>query len=144
MGDGAEGRRGSGRTSAPEGVDGGRGVLLDEVGVDRDGRGRSLPRRGDDLGTGVDRVAGAPNARDGGAADDVGHGPAVVAGGAAEADKQVAVGDEAWPDEHRGAWYDLSGFKFDAGEPVVVDGKPGDGAVDDADATGKQLLARIS
>ena len=58
-------------------------------------------------------------------ADVVDDDPAVVTGGAAEADEQVAVGDEPGADEHRGPGHDLAGLELDPDQPVVVDDEPG-------------------
>src|SRR3954463_6879469 len=78
-----------------------RDVLLDEVVVDRDGRGRPFAGRGDDLGAWVGGVAGGPDPRDGREAGAVGDHPAVVVGGASELCEQVVVGHERGADEHR-------------------------------------------
>src|SRR4029453_12172114 len=46
-----------------------------------------------------------------------------------------------WAYEHRRARDDGAAIELDALQLVVVDDEPGDGALDDADATGGQLLA---
>jgi hypothetical protein len=60
----------------------------------------------------------------------------------AQAGEQLSVRDEAWAHEHRRA-RDDGAAQLDALELVVVDDQPRDGALDDADATGGQVLALL-
>jgi hypothetical protein len=116
-------------------------VLADQVGVEGDRRGGSLAGGGDDLGARVGGVAGHPHAGDAGAPHRVVDHPAVLVHRAAQPGEEVGVGDEAWAHEHRRPGDDAAFGQLDALELVVSDDEPGDGALDDADATGGQQLA---
>ena len=54
-------------------------------------------------------------------------------------DEQVVVGDERGADEQRVARHDPAVVQLDAGQPVVLDDEPLDGALDDADGAGDEL-----
>ena len=78
-------------------------VVLDQVGVQRDGSRGGGACGGDDLGARVDDVACRPHSRDGGAAGGVHGDPAVGVDLSAEADEEGVVGDEAgWHEQRRG------------------------------------------
>src|SRR4051794_39211747 len=66
----------SGQEAVVEVTDGGRDVVLHEVGVERDGGCGAGAGGGDDLRAGVDDVAGGPDAGDAGAAGGGGGHPA--------------------------------------------------------------------
>jgi hypothetical protein len=62
---------------------------------------------------------------------------------AAQPGEQISIRDEAWAYEHRRARDDGAAIELDALELVVVDDESRDCAVDDADATGGQVLALL-
>ena len=121
-------------------ADGVADVVVDEVGVEGDGGRGAGAGGGDDLGAGVDDVAGGPDSRDAGAAGGVGGDPAVVVDVAAEADEQAVVRDEAGRHEQRVAGHDAAVAHLHAAQLVVVDDQLLDGAFDDADGAGDQLV----
>lgn len=113
---------------------------MHEVGVDCDGGGGSLAGGGDDLGSGVDGVAGSPDTRDAGAAGAVDDGEAGVVEVATEAgEKVIRVWDDDGSNEDGRSWDDLSVGELDAGQAVVLDDEAGDFAVDDADTAGVEF-----
>ena len=61
----------------------------------------------------------------------------------AQPGEQISIRDKAWANKHRRARDHGAAGQFDAVQVVVVDDEPGDGALDDADATGGQLLALL-
>jgi hypothetical protein len=82
-------------------VNGVADVVVDEVGVHRDGVRGTGTCRGDDLGAWVDDVAGGPDPGHAGASGgvDVDVDPAMRVSGATEAEEKAVVGDEAWRHE---------------------------------------------
>jgi hypothetical protein len=61
----------------------------------------------------------------------------------AQPGEQISIRDQAWAHEHRRARDHGTAGQFDAVQVVVVDNEPGDGPLDDADATGGQVLALL-
>src|SRR4029079_10804018 len=96
-------------------------VVLDEVGVDVDGGGRTLAGGGDDLGARVGDVAGHPDAGASGAPGGVFDDPAALVARAAEAHEQLVVGHEGGRDEQRVPGHDTAVGQLDPHQSVVLD-----------------------
>src|SRR6266545_7882604 len=62
---------------------------------------------------------------------------------AAQPGEQISIRDETWAHEHRRARDDGAAIELYALELVVVDDESRDCAVDDADATGGQVVALL-
>jgi hypothetical protein len=118
-------------------------VLIDQICIERDRCGRSFPGRADDLGAGISGVACHPDAGNAGVPHRIVNHPAVRIHRTAQPGEQISIRDEAWANKHRRARDHGAAGQFDAVQVVVVDDEPGDGALDDADATGGQLLALL-
>ena len=121
-------------------VDGVAHVLVDEVGVEGDGRSGPGAGGGDQLGAGVDDVAGGPHAGHGGVPGAVDGHPALRIGGAAQIDEQGVVRDEAWRYEQRIHRDDAAVGQVHPTQMVgVVDDQTLDAAFHDVDAAGEEL-----
>ena len=118
-------------------------VLIDQVGIERDRRGRSFPGCADHLRAGISGIARDPHAGDAGAPHRIVDHPAMRIHRTAQTGEQISVRDESWAHEHRRASDDHAIAQLDALELVVVDDESRDCAVDDADATGGQLVALL-
>ena len=109
-------------------------VLLDEVGVDRDGGGGSLARRRDHLCAGVRGVARRPDAGRARPAGRVDAGEAAGVELAAERGEEGArPAVEGRPDEDRGAGNGTTVGELDGVEAVVDDREAVDETLDDPD-----------
>ena len=116
-------------------------VVLDQVGVDGDGRRGAGAGGGDHLGPRVGHVARDPDPVDARASGGVGHDPALVVDVAAEPEEEGVVRYEAGRHEQRVAGHDTAVGHLYAAEPVVVDDELLDGALDDADGARDELRA---
>ena len=102
------------------------GVLVDEVVVDGDGGGGAFAGGGDDLGAGVDGVAGGPDAGDAGASGVVDRTQPFSPVAQPRCVEQVVVRDERPAGRTRRCRSTTSPVvELDAGQLVVVDDQPG-------------------
>ena len=132
------------REPEPEVGDGDRDVLVDEVVVDGDGGGGAFAGGGDDLGTGVDRVPGRPDAGNAGARRWRRPRPSRCRGWRSRGRRAgCRWGRTGGGRTRRRAARRWPSVELDAGEAVVVDDEAGDGLVHDADGAGGELFTLL-
>ena len=121
-------------------ADGDAHVVVDQVGVERDGGCGAGVRGRDDLGARVDDVPGGPDPGDAGAPGGIDGDPAAVTDVGAEAGEEGVVGDEPGRHEQRVARDDAAVAQLHTAQlDGVVDDQLLDAALDDGDGAGEQL-----